>query len=131
MRTSIIGHELNSSLALVDWFIAQNDKVKGFIKCIYTGLPTVELANVIHDYVIPNKELSGLYQVAAKPINKLELLKIIAEIYKKEIEIEPDDKIIIDRSLSGKKFEIETGYVAPKWPILIEKMYESKKIFGV
>ena len=42
-----------------------------------------------------------------------------------------DEKQAIKNVLKDFFIEIETGYVAPKWPILIEKMYESKKIFGV
>ena len=32
LRTSIIGHELNSHFSLVDWFLSQTDVVKGYKK---------------------------------------------------------------------------------------------------
>lgn len=131
LRTSIIGHELNSHHALVDWFLSQNQDVKGYINAIYTGLPTIELARVIHEYVIPNNALSGLYHVAAKPIDKFRLLQLIADIYNKQILIEPDEQVMIDRSLDGTRFEKETGYLAPEWPTLVEKMYQSKQFIGV
>lgn len=123
LRTSIIGHELNSSHALVDWFLSQQGPVRGFGKAIFSGLPTVELARVMKDFVIPHPVLSGLYHVAAEPIAKLDLLRLVAAQYGKSIEIRPDDALVIDRSLNGERFRDATGYVAPSWPALIRLMH--------
>src|SRR5690606_15019611 len=123
IRTSIIGHELNSNFALVDWFLSQKGAVRGFAKAIFSGLPTVELASVIKDCVLTHPELHGLYHVAAAPITKLELLRLISRQYKKEIDIVPDERLVIDRSLNYERFRQATGYVAPAWPDLIEKMF--------
>lgn len=129
LRTSIIGHELNSSFALVDWFLSQTGDVRGYAKAIFSGLPTVELASVIKEHVFAHPELHGLYHVAAAPIAKLELLSLIADQYKKEIDILPDERLVIDRSLNGERFRQATGYIAPAWPKLIEKMFNgSNKI---
>jgi len=127
LRTSIIGHELNSNFALVDWFLSQSTEVRGFAKAIFSGLPTVELASVIKDCVLTRPELHGLYHVAAAPIAKLELLRLIADQYKKEIEIVPDERLVIDRSLNCERFHHATGYVAPTWPKLVEKMFDGYK----
>jgi len=124
LRTSIIGHELTSNLSLVDWFLSQEGVVNGFRRAIYSGLPTVELARVIDEFVLPHISLHGLYHISANPINKYELLKLIRDVYKKSIEIVPDDTFQIDRSLSGGKFQAKTGYIAPYWEELIRKMYE-------
>lgn len=83
-------------------------------------------AQVIRDVVIPHTELSGLYHVGAKPINKFDLLKLIAEIYCKNIDIVPDDQLVIDRSLDSSKFKLATGYEAPEWPELIRIMHAYK-----
>ena len=131
LRTSMIGHELNGNNSLVDWFLSQQGEVKGYINAIFSGLPTVEFARIIEFFIIPNKELTGLYHVAAKPVNKYELLQLVAEIYGKNIAIIPDDKLNIDRSLTTRKFTEATGYVAPEWPYLIEKMHQSYKEYGV
>lgn len=127
LRTSIIGHELTTNYALVDWFLSQKEQVKGYVNAIFSGLPTIELARVILDFVIPEPDLSGLYHVAAKPVNKYELLTLIAEIYGKKIAIIPDDKLHIDRSLNATKFKEATAYVAPEWPELVEMMHHSYK----
>lgn len=130
LRTSIIGHELNSQYALVDWFLSQDGPVKGYAQAIYSGLPTRELSEVIQNYVIPNQKLSGLYHVASSPISKFNLLKLIADVYNKKIIIEPENSVKINRSLCAKRFEIQTGYIAPEWPALIEKMYLARKTVG-
>src|SRR3989344_258338 len=123
LRTSIIGHELGSSYALVDWFLAQEGSIKGFSRAIFSGLPTVELARVMKDFVIPHPQLSGLYHVAAAPIAKLDLLRLVAAQYGKQIDIRPDDSLVIDRSLNGSRFSKATGYVAPAWPELVREMH--------
>ncbi|MCO5413243.1 SDR family oxidoreductase [Ralstonia sp. 21MJYT02-10] len=124
LRTSIIGHELARATSLIGWFLAQKVKVKGFTKAIFSGLPTVELARVIRDYVIPYPELRGLYHVSAKPINKYDLLNLVAQAYGKEIEIEPDATLIIDRSLDSTRFTQATGYQSAEWPELVRRMRE-------
>ena len=122
LRTSIIGHELNSNNALIEWFLSQEREVKGYSKAIFSGLPTIELARVIKNYVLPNEELHGLYDLAARPIDKLALLKLVAEVYKKDIVIHPDDAVRIDRSLNPLRFNQASGYLAPEWPALIKLM---------
>jgi dTDP-4-dehydrorhamnose reductase len=123
LRTSVIGHELTSGVGLVEWFLAQEKKVSGYTKAIYSGFPTVELARIIHDFVIPNPELSGLYHVSSEPISKYELLKLIAEKYDKTTDIEPYDDFVCDRSLDSTRFREKTGYEPPSWPELIEMMH--------
>ena len=126
LRTSIIGHELNSSHSLVDWFLSQEGSVRGFSKAIFSGLPTAELARVMKDFVLPHPELNGLYHVAAEPIAKLDLLTLIASQYGKSIEIRPDAALVIDRSLNSDRFTQATGYKAPTWPRLIELMHATR-----
>ena len=123
LRTSGIGHELATNHGLLEWFLSQQGEVKGYGKAIYSGLPSVELARVITDYVLPRQELNGLYHVSSSPIAKLELLQLIARQYGKNIRIVPDDKVAIDRSLDSSRFTQVTGYVAAPWPDLIALMH--------
>ena len=89
-------------------------------------MPTIEIARVLRDFVIPNFDLTGIVHLAAKPINKYELLKLVAKTYKKNIKLTEDNTIIIDRSLNGSNFERHTGYKPKPWGELIENM----KTFG-
>lgn len=124
LRTSIIGHELSSNKSLVDWFLSQTREIKGFKKAIFSGLPTVEVARVVRELVIPNPELSGLYHLSVDPINKYDLLNLIADVYKKSIKIVPDDRLVIDRSLNSDNFRERTGFSPRSWRKLIEDMYD-------
>lgn len=126
LRTSIIGHELTGHRSLVGWFLAQHKTVRGFTKAVFSGLPTVELARVVRDVVLSRPELRGLYHVAAKPINKFDLLNLVAVAYGKDIEITPDDSLVIDRSLNAERFKESTGYMAPEWTALVQRMYAFK-----
>jgi dTDP-4-dehydrorhamnose reductase len=126
LRTSIIGHELNSNHALVDWFLSQQGEVRGFSRALFSGLPAIELARVMKDHVLPHGELAGLYHVAAKSISKLDLLRLVAAQYGKAVEIVPDDSLRMDRSLNGERFREATGYVAPEWPELIRRMHAGR-----
>jgi dTDP-4-dehydrorhamnose reductase len=122
LRTSIIGHELSSSHGLVDWFLSQSGSVRGFAKAVFSGLPTVELARVIADFVIPNPQLHGLYHVSASAINKMDLLTLLGQIYGRATEIVPDEKLVIDRSLNSRRFQTITGYSPPPWRELVTMM---------
>ena len=126
LRTSTIGHELNSVYGLLDWFLSQGEECKGYNRAIFSGLPTIVFAQIIRDVVIPHKDISGLYHVAAQPINKYDLLGLIAKVYGKSIQILPDERLVIDRSLNADKFLVATGYVAPEWPELIRMMHAYK-----
>jgi dTDP-4-dehydrorhamnose reductase len=122
LRTSIIGRELDGARSLIDWFLSQDRDVKGYKRAIFSGLPTVEIAQLIRDYVIPNPELHGLYHVSADPISKFDLLKLVAQIYEKKIEIEADDGLVIDRSLDSTRFRQKTGFAPNAWPELVRSM---------
>jgi dTDP-4-dehydrorhamnose reductase len=123
LRTSIIGHELGSAHGLVGWFLAQTQGVKGYRRAIFSGLPTDELARVIRDHVLPSPELRGTYHVSAAPIDKFELLTLVARAYGKQIEIVPDEEVRIDRSLNSTRFRAATGYAPDDWPTLIARMH--------
>lgn len=122
LRTSIIGHELGSAHGLVGWFLAQSGAVKGFRRAIFSGLPTCELARVMRDVVIPDASLRGVHHVSAEPIAKYDLLKLVAATYGKQIDIIPDDRLVIDRSLDSTRFKQATGYVPPAWSDLVRAM---------
>ena len=122
LRTSIIGHELESARSLIGWFLAQEGAVAGYGKAIFSGLPTVEIARVIRDHVIPHPELHGVYHLSAAPISKLELLELVARAYGKSVEIRPDDAVAIDRSLDSTRFRQATGYAPAPWPELVASM---------
>jgi dTDP-4-dehydrorhamnose reductase len=123
LRTSIIGHELKGFHGLIEWFISQEGPINGYTNAIYSGFPTIELAHIISEFVIPNSNLQGVYHVSSEPISKFNLLKLVAERYGKRIKIKPFDDFYVDRSLDASEFKKKTQYSPPTWPELISKMY--------
>lgn len=126
LRTSIIGHELQSGSGLLEWFLSQQGECRCFTRAIFSGFPTIVLADMIRDIVLPRPELSGVYHVATKPISKFDLLGLVADRYGKSITLIADDRRAPDRSLVADRFESTTGYRAPAWPALIDTMYRDK-----
>lgn len=122
IRTSIIGHELKQKNGLLEWFLAQKKSCKCFEKAIFSGFPTIVLAQIIRDVIIPRPDLSGIYHVASNPISKCKLLRLIADIYGKKIKILSDKKKFMNRSLNSEHFKTNTGYVPPDWPSLVKIM---------
>jgi len=124
LRTSMIGHELNSKLGLLQWFLSQEKAIKGYKKAIFSGFTTLEFSKLLAEKIIPNEGLNGFYQISVNPISKYDLLKLIAKVYKKEIEIIPDETVKIDRSLNSDILRGTIQYNPPSWDNLIKEMYD-------
>jgi dTDP-4-dehydrorhamnose reductase len=122
LRTSIIGWQLNTFSSLLSWFALQRGKhIKGYRKAIYSGFSTTVLAQLIGDILQTRPDLSGLYQVASEPISKFDLLVQLREILNwTDIVIEPDEQFFCDRSLSGTRLSIATGWRPPTWEAMLE-----------
>lgn len=123
LRTSIIGRELESANGLVEWFLSnQNGRVQGYTHAIYTGFPTLILAQIIADVLERHSDLSGLYHVSSAPINKYDLLCMLRDAYQVAIEVEPFQDVSVDRSLDSRRFRAATGFVSPPWPGMVQTM---------
>jgi dTDP-4-dehydrorhamnose reductase len=128
LRTSIIGHEINSRDSLVDWFLSQHDEVKGFANAVFSGLPTISVAKFIHEHVLQGG-LSGLYHLSASPIDKYSILKMISECYQFPINLIKTSSFSIDRSLNSEKLFLTTGFKPKTWPQLIKDMNDEYKAY--
>jgi len=124
LRTSIIGHELNSQRSLLEWFLSQKGKrIKGYTEAIFSGFTTKMLCDIILDIVGHHKELSGLYHISSEPIDKFNLLSLIKQIYKLNIELEPDDRVVCDRSLDSGRFRKIAGFRPFSWEEMVVDMH--------
>jgi len=124
LRTSIIGPEFGGGAqGLVGWFLAQRGEVKGYAKALFSGLPTIELARVIHRHVLPQPALRGTWHVSSSPIDKLSLLQLVKQAWGRDTLIHPDAQLVIDRSLDSSRFREATGYAPAAWPELIAQMH--------
>ncbi len=129
LRTSIIGHELDSNRSLVDWFLTQKDKCKGYKGAIYSGFPTIVMADVLFKKVIP-ANLSGIYNLSSNPISKYDLLKLIAKTYRKKIIVEADETFKIDRSLDSGLLQGKLQFSPDPWEMMVQKMHQHFVSFG-
>lgn len=123
LRTSIIGHELNSSVSLIDWFLSQSTEVNGYSKAIFSGLPTCYIAKLLAEKIIVNDSLNGLYHLSAEPIDKYTLISLVSEIYGKSIKINKSEMLNIDRSLDSTRLREAIGFIPPTWYDLIKFMF--------
>ncbi len=103
IRTSFIGIELASERGLLAWFLSQRGRVPGFRRAIWSGVTANFLATAIHD-LLQRRELTGLLNVGGEPIDKFHLLRQLAEAFdKRDVTIEPVDRVEIDRSLDTRR----------------------------
>lgn len=136
IRTSIIGRELAGSNGLVEWFLGQEGRVRGFERAIFSGLTTQALAEVIASIVSDHGALTGIRHVAATPINKFDLLSLLKDAYGVNVEIVADGEVVCDRSLDATAFEHETGFHAPSWGAMVAQLaaddtpYERLRNYG-
>lgn len=132
VRTSIIGRELNTSHGLLEWFFShQGEKVKGYRKAIFSGLTTNAFSNIIGDLIEYHPNICGTWHVAAHPISKYDLLVQIRDRFHLNIEVEPDDSVIVDRSLNPSKFLKHTGIMIPTWRSMIDQLYHDKTPYTI
>ena len=137
LRTSIIGRELAHDESLLEWFLRESrqrngntrpaghhdyEPIRGFTRAIYSGVTTNYLARVVEALIDEHPHLSGLYQVAAQPISKFDLLRLLRDAYHFDIEITPDSSLFCDRSMKGDKFARATGLTAPSWHELVDEL---------
>lgn len=126
LRTSMIGLELGRRQGLVEWFLASRGKIRGFRRAVFSGLTTLELARVVGRILGGHPELYGLCHVAAEPIDKYTLLTRLASALRRDdIEIEPDDGVVCDRSLSAEALRRATGYSAPSWDAMLDELVKA------
>ncbi len=123
LRTSVIGHELGTNLALLDWFLSQRGQaISGFTKAIYSGFTTLEMARIVDRILTHHPALSGVWHVASEPISKFALLQLCREKLGWEGVIEPNDEFVCDRSLNADRFNQATGYTPPSWEAMISEL---------
>ena len=125
IRSSMIGPELYNKTELFEWIINNKEKeINGFSRVMYSGVTTVYMARLLADLIDNHKNLSGIYNVASKPISKFELLHLINDNFDLGLIINCDKTVISNKTLNASKIEKEIGLQSPSWDELI---FELKK----
>lgn len=103
IRTSIIGHELETSFGLLEWFLSQKRECKGFKNAYFSGVTTLFLSRTIEKIILEKPSLNGLFHLSGEKISKFDLLKLFSAYYSKKIKIIPEEDFKIDRSLDSRR----------------------------
>jgi dTDP-4-dehydrorhamnose reductase len=128
IRTSKIGLEQFGAHGLVEWFMSQKGKIKGFKKAIFSGVTTIEVARILENTLEKFSNISGVYHISSEPISKYDLLRRLQEVVGKwDVEIEPEENFECDRSLNGNKFNQLTGYKIPNWNSMLSELGQQIK----
>ena len=99
----------------------QSGDISGYTKAIWSGVTTIELAKTIK-WAIDNN-LTSLYHVTNNTsISKYELLKLFKKYTNKEININPTDGNIVNKSLLDTRKII--NYDIPSYEIMVKDMIE-------
>jgi dTDP-4-dehydrorhamnose reductase len=129
LRSSIIGHELDTRSGLIEWFLSQaGTTIKGFKHAIYTGFTTLEMARIIELILVRHRVIYGLWQVSSDPITKYDLLQIARQCYEWKGEILADEAFVCDRSLNSARFRAFTGYKPPSWREMIAELAARRQV---
>ncbi len=120
LRTSIVGRELRGAQGLFEWFLDQRGgTVRGFSRAIFSGLTTATLADLVGELIAHHPDLDGVWHASAAPIDKLTLLRKLRDAMPVTIEIDPDDRLVIDRSLDSTRLREATGWTPPTWDAML------------
>ena len=107
-RNSIIGPDINpNGIGLFNWFMKQNNSVKGFSEAIWTGVTTLTLAKAMEQAI--NTNLCGLYNlVNNESISKYDLLRLFNRYFRENsLKIEVDRSIQVDKTLVNTRVDFD------------------------
>lgn len=123
-RMSIIGPDIKpEGIGLINWFMQQRGKVKGYKNAIWTGQTTLQLAKTIENAAI--QRVHGLYNmVPEESISKYDMLVLFNKYLRKEtIQIDTEENFIIDKSLKRTNYEL-FSYKIPGYEQQIKELGE-------
>ena len=122
LRTSIIGPDLNpNGIGLLNWFLNSEGKVNGYLRAIWTGQTTLQLAKTIE--AATEKNATGLINaVPEKSINKYELLCLFNEYFRNgSVTVNAVEGVILDKSLKRTNFDFD--YKIPDYREMIAELF--------
>lgn len=122
LRTSIIGRELGSSHGLVEWFLGAEDTVCGYTRAVFSGFPTLVLAEILGDVLERHRDLAGLWHLASGPISKHDLLVLLSAAYGRKTRIVPTNTPVCDRALDGAPLASRLGLRLESWQSMVGRM---------
>ena len=86
------------------------------------GITAVEFGKIIRDHFLLAPNIRGLYNIGSNKINKYDLLKKFAKFYGKNIKIDKNLKVVIDRSLNTANFRKQFNYHEKSWEKMLSEL---------
>lgn len=123
LRNSIVGPDINpEGIGLLNWFLKQRGPVNGFTKAMWTGQTTLQLAKTMEKAA--QERVSGLINaVPDHAISKYDLLCLFNRYFRNnELEINPVDGVVADKSLIRTNFEF--NYLIPDYEVMTAELAE-------
>jgi len=109
VRASLLGPAAEGrEEGLLNWFLHRKGTARGFVNVQWNGITTLELAKFIA-YVIDNAAGLGgvVHLTASHTISKHELLLLLQDAFEqREISIEPDDSVVLKRTLATTRADV-------------------------
>jgi dTDP-4-dehydrorhamnose reductase len=116
----MIGRELEYKTELLEWFLSKKyDEVKGYSNVIYSGITTLQMAFFINEIIVKFPNLTGLFNVASKPITKYDLLILLNKHFNNSSIIIKDETYISKKNLVSNYFYNTTNLIIPEWEDMI------------
>ena len=120
LRGSMIGRELENKTELLEWFLSKkHDEVKGYSNVIYSGITTLQMAYFINEIIVKFPNMTGLFNIASKPITKYDLLILLNKHFNNQSMIINDETYISKKNLLAHKFYNTTNFLIPEWEDMI------------
>jgi dTDP-4-dehydrorhamnose reductase len=101
LKTSIIGPELNSAASLLEWFLNSEGKVGGYTKAMWSGITTLEWARQCHNLIEFWDDYKVETVIEGTCLSKFNLLSLIKKVFNKDIVIDPNPNVEVDKCLIG------------------------------
>jgi dTDP-4-dehydrorhamnose reductase len=120
-RNSIVGPDMKpEGIGLFNWFMKQHSPIKGYSRAMWTGVTTLTLAKAMERAA--EDGLTGLYNlVNNRTISKFDLLRLFNDYFKKnKIPIEPDEHLVVDKSLVNSRTDF--SFHVPSYELMIQEM---------
>lgn len=122
IKTSIIGPELDSKSSLLEWFLNSENDVKGYTKAMWNGITTLEWAKQCLNLIVNWDKLERENIIESTCLSKYDLLNLMKEVFKKNINISSNDNIIVNKCLTG---DIKTKPIKEQLIELKEYYYDN------
>jgi dTDP-4-dehydrorhamnose reductase len=89
------------------------------------------MARIVGALIEQHPDVQGLYQLASQPIDKFDLLtRFRSAMDIRDVDVVPDDSFACDRSLQGRRFEIETGLLVREWDVMLAELAADAGRYG-